>query len=434
MDFQLPECYICPITREVFYDPVITEDGYTYERYAIEDWFKKHDTSPFTGMKLQTKILIPNIALKNALQHHFTITNDNREFYYQSLHLSKHIIKFCEDNITIPQAKYIICGNQYHYKLQDVDKITIKLEESVKEGCIKSESLLAYVYRKNGDNKKAFILNKHAANLGEPRAQYNLAVEYEETYNDIKQVMKYYELSAAQNCISALLSIGMAYHFPDYGYKLDYNKAIEMYKKILEREYNVIATFYLGVLTYKYIDKLQGIDIIMNGVNNNEINCQHFLGLVTLESNKRAAINYFKAAANNGHHKAYHKLGMIYYEDKDYKTALSYLLEANKHKFNVSFEIARCYLYEPSIRDFKKSFEYNLKASENYKTHEPTHNVAIMYLTGTGVDVDKEKARNLFKMTSKKYKCEYAKDALTKIDKYKCRYIIMGDKSGAEWY
>lgn len=33
--------YLCPITTEVMDDPVIAADGYTYERSAIEEWFKK---------------------------------------------------------------------------------------------------------------------------------------------------------------------------------------------------------------------------------------------------------------------------------------------------------------------------------------------------------------------------------------------------------
>lgn len=41
-------------------DPVVAEDGITYERAAIESWFKNHDTSPLTNLKLNSKHLIPN--------------------------------------------------------------------------------------------------------------------------------------------------------------------------------------------------------------------------------------------------------------------------------------------------------------------------------------------------------------------------------------
>ena len=40
--------FLCSITGEVFIDPVIAEDGHTYERTAIIDWLKKNSISPLT--------------------------------------------------------------------------------------------------------------------------------------------------------------------------------------------------------------------------------------------------------------------------------------------------------------------------------------------------------------------------------------------------
>jgi len=59
----------CPITHDLFVDPVMTADGQTYERSAIEHWFGPPDyrrTSPATGLPLASLILIPNIAIKKA--------------------------------------------------------------------------------------------------------------------------------------------------------------------------------------------------------------------------------------------------------------------------------------------------------------------------------------------------------------------------------
>ena len=36
---------VCPITKKTFIDPVIAEDGITYERSAIIDHFKNYDIS-----------------------------------------------------------------------------------------------------------------------------------------------------------------------------------------------------------------------------------------------------------------------------------------------------------------------------------------------------------------------------------------------------
>jgi hypothetical protein len=78
-DFNLnvsPEFYR-PITSELFVDPVITADGITYERSAIESWFAKCKlenrdiTSPKPNTRLGSTNLIPNFALKQAIDDYF---------------------------------------------------------------------------------------------------------------------------------------------------------------------------------------------------------------------------------------------------------------------------------------------------------------------------------------------------------------------------
>ena len=64
-DLQIPEEFICPITLEIMYDPVICEDGNTYERSAI---LQLHDSvSPLTRTPINRNNLIPNRALKESI-------------------------------------------------------------------------------------------------------------------------------------------------------------------------------------------------------------------------------------------------------------------------------------------------------------------------------------------------------------------------------
>jgi len=65
---EFPEDFICPISQEPFQDPVMTCDGHSYEREMIEDWLSGHDLSPLTGETLPSKVLIPNITLRKAVQ------------------------------------------------------------------------------------------------------------------------------------------------------------------------------------------------------------------------------------------------------------------------------------------------------------------------------------------------------------------------------
>ena len=43
-------------------------DGFTYERSAIEQWLENHNTSPKTGIELDSKQLVPNYSLRSLIQ------------------------------------------------------------------------------------------------------------------------------------------------------------------------------------------------------------------------------------------------------------------------------------------------------------------------------------------------------------------------------
>lgn len=76
MDLTL---YTCPITYQIFYEPVIAEDGHTYERDAIERWMKSNIYSPITREYLGKKV-IPNYNAKSnvskLLEEHPEYIND----------------------------------------------------------------------------------------------------------------------------------------------------------------------------------------------------------------------------------------------------------------------------------------------------------------------------------------------------------------------
>lgn len=67
-DERLPAAFVCPITQELMVEPVVTQDGQTYERHAIEYWLKDHDTSPLTGQTLLHKDLTANLVLRGMIR------------------------------------------------------------------------------------------------------------------------------------------------------------------------------------------------------------------------------------------------------------------------------------------------------------------------------------------------------------------------------
>jgi len=74
-----PEEFLCPITQDVMEDPVIAEDGHTYERTAIVTWVEKHGTSPITTDPINKNILITNRVLKSQIDAYLEKKNPDKK-------------------------------------------------------------------------------------------------------------------------------------------------------------------------------------------------------------------------------------------------------------------------------------------------------------------------------------------------------------------
>ena len=64
---DVPESFKCPITLDIMEDPVICEDGYTYERASILSL--PTSISPMTRQPINKNKLIPNRNLKDMIVH-----------------------------------------------------------------------------------------------------------------------------------------------------------------------------------------------------------------------------------------------------------------------------------------------------------------------------------------------------------------------------
>lgn len=65
---EYAQSFYCALTLKVMSDPVIDPEGITYERSAIEEWLKRSETSPITRSPLRIADLIPNRALREAIE------------------------------------------------------------------------------------------------------------------------------------------------------------------------------------------------------------------------------------------------------------------------------------------------------------------------------------------------------------------------------
>ena len=64
-----PDAFCCPIGMDIMVDPVfLIETGHTFERANIEAHLARSNIAPLAGVQLQSKKLMPNHALRHAIE------------------------------------------------------------------------------------------------------------------------------------------------------------------------------------------------------------------------------------------------------------------------------------------------------------------------------------------------------------------------------
>lgn len=65
---EVPNEFKCPISMEIMKDPVVCEDGHSYERENILNWLERSQTSPMTRQPISKNQLRSNLALKASIE------------------------------------------------------------------------------------------------------------------------------------------------------------------------------------------------------------------------------------------------------------------------------------------------------------------------------------------------------------------------------
>ena len=73
---EIPTELTCPLTGDLFFDPVMTSDGSVFERKAIELWFLSKNTNPLTDKTVDSKDLVPNIVFRQLAN---TFLDNNKD-------------------------------------------------------------------------------------------------------------------------------------------------------------------------------------------------------------------------------------------------------------------------------------------------------------------------------------------------------------------
>lgn len=58
---ELPDRLVCPIYQALPLDPVVAQDGHTYDRHYITEHLKTHATSPMTNNPMGAALCAPSL-------------------------------------------------------------------------------------------------------------------------------------------------------------------------------------------------------------------------------------------------------------------------------------------------------------------------------------------------------------------------------------
>lgn len=128
---EIPAWSTCPFTNKMMTDPVCLISGHSYERKAIEEWFRRgHNQDPETGAKLPWRNLFPSEQLKMIIDFTKTILPD-------------HLLKTQEGEVDINK-----CVDEMEIKvskIQEKDIVPLPYNEEEMKNFEKMEQLDAEI-------------------------------------------------------------------------------------------------------------------------------------------------------------------------------------------------------------------------------------------------------------------------------------------------
>lgn len=139
---DIPNEWYCPITCEIMKDPVIGNDGHTYERDAIVKWLSVHNKSPMTKQTMTIDNLVPNIALRNTIED--------------------MIDKFkSDDKHSLKKSKIVtdIINLSYQSKLLDKNRLLVNITATPPDNGIRKPCVLICVLDTSGSMSSSVDLN-----------------------------------------------------------------------------------------------------------------------------------------------------------------------------------------------------------------------------------------------------------------------------------
>jgi len=126
--------FACPITYLIMAEPVITDDGHTFEKEAIQHWLLTNDKNPLTNVILKNKEIRPNKLIKSMIAN---FLGKNKQLYdTNEVYLPKNVLREFADDIKYDRLDTI--RNKW-LKYEDYRIYTESLEDDYSAFYLSSE-------------------------------------------------------------------------------------------------------------------------------------------------------------------------------------------------------------------------------------------------------------------------------------------------------
>ncbi|KAL0313880.1 UNVERIFIED_CONTAM: U-box domain-containing protein 44 [Sesamum angustifolium] len=213
------DAFICPLTKQVMRDPVTLENGQTFEREAIEKWFRdcrengRRLVCPVTLRELRSTELNPSIALRN------TIEEWNARNEAAQLDMARRSLTLVSpENDTIQALKFVqhLClknqSNKHMIRNAElIPMIVDVLKSSSRQVRSKALETLRFVVEDNSDNKE-IIAEGDTVRTIVKLLNHDQSKEREEAVSLLYELSKSEKLSEKIGSVSGavLILVGMA--------------------------------------------------------------------------------------------------------------------------------------------------------------------------------------------------------------------------------
>jgi ankyrin repeat protein len=158
MDGEIIKIITCPITLEIFNEPVILSDGHTYEKSAIINYLKNNKVSPITRKPLNDNFnnLQTNYSIKNLVNQCIANNLIKREQIYNDVMIVNNH-KYDDDNFVFEINRNYFFQNGKNNEI--VKKIIDKVDD-LEKVCNHGSKLIHYICEHSTPDMIKYIIDK----------------------------------------------------------------------------------------------------------------------------------------------------------------------------------------------------------------------------------------------------------------------------------